>query len=85
MSIEKVLGKYERIKVNEGYAKLLINGVRVGDSRFTDNPIKSNKIYRVYDENEKFQLPEGFNPCKDSVEGDELIEELTEGLDEFFN
>lgn len=38
-----------------------------------------------YDENEKFQLPEGFNPCKDSVEGDELIEELTEGLDEFFN
>ena len=38
-----------------------------------------------YDENEKFQLPEGFNPCKDSVEGDELIEESTEGLDEFFN
>lgn len=38
-----------------------------------------------YNENEKFQLPEGFNPCKDSVEGDELIEESTEGLDEFFN
>lgn len=38
-----------------------------------------------YDENEKFQLPEGFNPCKDSVEGDELIEESTEGLDDFFN
>lgn len=38
-----------------------------------------------YDENEKFQLPEGFDPCKDSMEGDNSVEEPVEGLDELFN
>ena len=40
-----------------------------------------------YDENETFQLPEGYNPCKDDVnlEGDTHIEEPIEGLDELFN
>ena len=38
-----------------------------------------------YDENEKFQLPEGFDPCKDNMEGDNSVEEPIEGLDELFN
>ena len=40
-----------------------------------------------YDENETFQLPEGYDPCKDDVnlEGDTHIEEPKEGLDELFN
>ena len=40
-----------------------------------------------YDENETFQLPEGYDPCKDDVklEGDARIEEPIEGLDELFN
>ena len=40
-----------------------------------------------YDENETFQLPEGYDPCKDDVnlEGDTQIEEPIEGLDELFN
>ena len=40
-----------------------------------------------YDENETFQLPEGYDPCKDDVnrEGDTHREEPIEGLDELFN
>lgn len=40
-----------------------------------------------YDENETFQLPEDYDPCKDDVnlEGDTHIEEPIEGLDELFN
>ena len=40
-----------------------------------------------YDENETFQLPEGYDPCKDDVnlEGDTHIEEPIEGLYELFN
>ena len=40
-----------------------------------------------YDENETFQLPEGYDPCKDDInlEGDTNIEEPIEGLDELFN
>lgn len=41
-----------------------------------------------YDENETFQLPEDYDPCKDDVdlEGETLhIEEPIEGLDELFN
>lgn len=40
-----------------------------------------------YDENETFQLPEGYDPCKDDVnlEGDTHIEEPIKGLDELFN
>ena len=40
-----------------------------------------------YDENETFQLPEGYDPCKDDVnlEGDTHIEEPIEGLDALFN
>lgn len=37
-----------------------------------------------YDENEKFQLPDGFDPCKDN--GEDYLEPASEnGLDELFN
>lgn len=38
-----------------------------------------------YDKNEKFQLPEGFDPCKDKVEEDTDTKDSTGGLDELFN
>lgn len=38
-----------------------------------------------YDENEKFQLPEGFDPCKDTPEENTNVEEPIGGLDELFN
>lgn len=40
-----------------------------------------------YDENETFQLPEDYDPCKDDInlEGETYIEEPIEGLDELFN
>ena len=40
-----------------------------------------------YDETETFQLPEGFDPCKDDmgVDEDQMIDEPVEGLDELFN
>ena len=40
-----------------------------------------------YDETETFQLPEGFDPCKDDMGADEdqMIDEPVEGLDELFN
>ena len=40
-----------------------------------------------YDENETFQLPEGYDPCKDNVgvDGGIHVEEPIEGLDELFN
>jgi len=42
-----------------------------------------------YDESEKFDLPDGYDPCKDAViggdNGEIIEEETTTGLDEFFN
>lgn len=38
-----------------------------------------------YDKNETFQLPEGFDPCKDKVEEDTDTKDSTGGLDELFN
>ncbi len=38
-----------------------------------------------YDENETFQLPDGYDPCRDDLEGDTRSEEPIEGLDELFN
>lgn len=54
ISIEEALRKYPKMKVNEGYSKLLINGVRVGDRRLTSDNLELDKIYRVYDENSNF-------------------------------
>ena len=54
ISIEDALKSYPKLKVNEGFSKLLINGVRVMDKRLTNEKIDNNILYRVYDENDKF-------------------------------
>ena len=54
ISIEDALKSYPKLKVNEGFSKLLINGVRVMDRRLTNEKIDNNILYRVYDENDRF-------------------------------
>ena len=54
VTIEKALSKYEAITVHGKYVKLLVNGVRVADNRFTKDKIINNRLYRVYDENNNF-------------------------------
>ena len=54
ISIEDALKSYPKLKVNEGFSKLLINRVRVMDKRLTNEKIDNNILYRVYDENNKF-------------------------------
>lgn len=50
ISIEKALDKYPRLNVNERFAKLLINGVKVADKRVNNSTIEMNKLYVVYQE-----------------------------------
>lgn len=54
VTMEDALSKYEAIIVHGKYVKLLINGVRVADNRFTKDKIINNRLYRVYDENNNF-------------------------------
>ncbi len=54
VTMEEALSKYEAITVHGKYVKLLINGVRVADNRFTKDKIINNRLYRVYDENNNF-------------------------------
>lgn len=54
LSMEEALNQYEKIEVNDRYVKLLINGVRVADSRFTNYSIDLDKLYRVYDKQGNF-------------------------------
>lgn len=54
ISMEEALNQYEKININEGYSKLLINGVKVGDRRMSKDNIINDNIYRVYDENNVF-------------------------------
>jgi tRNA pseudouridine55 synthase len=54
LSIEEVLIDYPRLEATEGYAKLLINGVKLADKRvFIETP-EFNKLYRVYDDKNAF-------------------------------
>ena len=50
LSMEEALEKYDKIIVNKKYVKLLVNGVRVADGRFTKDKVINNKLYRVYDD-----------------------------------
>ena len=50
LSMEEALEKYDKIIVRGKYVNLLINGVRVGDNRFTNDKVINQKLYRVYDE-----------------------------------
>lgn len=54
LSMEEALEKYDKIIVNKKYAKLLVNGVRVADDRFTKDKVINNKLYRVYDDENNF-------------------------------
>lgn len=67
------------------------DAMRYGQGAATALPIWAKYMVKVfadktlgYDENERFQLPDGFDPCKDN--GEEYIEPASDnGLDEFFN
>ena len=50
ISIDEALAEFEKIVVTNRFAKLLVNGVNVFDSRFTKDSVTQNKLYRVYDE-----------------------------------
>ena len=52
--MEEALEKYDKIVVNKKYVKLLVNGVRVADGRFTKDKVINNKLYRVYDDENNF-------------------------------
>lgn len=54
VTMEEALSKYEAITVHGKYVRLLVNGVRVADNRFTKDDIINNRLYRVYDEDGNF-------------------------------
>lgn len=54
LSMEEALEKYDKIVVNKKYVKLLVNGVRIADGRFTKDKVINNKLYRVYDDENNF-------------------------------
>lgn len=54
ISIEDALAKYDKVVINEGFEKLLINGVRVMDRRLTSNKVQSEVLYRVYTKQNEF-------------------------------
>ncbi|MDU2489251.1 MAG: tRNA pseudouridine(55) synthase TruB [Clostridium celatum] len=54
VTMEEALSKYEAITVHGKYVRLLVNGVRVADNRFTKDDIINNTLYRVYDEDSNF-------------------------------
>lgn len=54
ISIEEALKNYPEIYLTKGYDKLIINGVRVADKRFTKSLVENDILYKVYDENKKF-------------------------------
>lgn len=54
ISIEDALKAYPKMKANSGFAKLLINGVKIMDRRLTNDKIDNNILYRVYDEKDNF-------------------------------
>lgn len=54
ISIEDALKNYPKIYIEKGYTKLIVNGVRVGDKRFTKDFVENNVLYRVYGEDKEF-------------------------------
>ncbi|MBU3107095.1 tRNA pseudouridine(55) synthase TruB [Clostridium gasigenes] len=54
ISIEEALQMYSKLTVSNDYTKLLINGVRLCDNRFTKDTVIIDKLYRVYDEDDNF-------------------------------
>jgi tRNA pseudouridine55 synthase len=54
ISIEDALDTYKKLIVLNRFSKLLINGVKVFDKRFTKDNVELGKLYRVYDESGSF-------------------------------
>ena len=54
ISIEDALKDFEKVTVGVNFTKLLVNGVKVYDKRLSKDKIINDKIYRVYDEENKF-------------------------------
>lgn len=54
ISLEEALNFYDKLVVSNKFSKLLINGVKVFDKRFTRDKVEINKLYRVYDEDGLF-------------------------------
>lgn len=54
ISIEEALNEFDKLIVKNKFTKLLINGVNVFDKRLYIEEPKIEKIYRVYDDTEKF-------------------------------
>lgn len=54
ISIEDALNSYPKVKVEKGFSKLLINGVKVYDKRACKENMPLNKLYRIYDEEDSF-------------------------------
>ena len=54
IKIEKALEMYNKLTVRNSYTKLLINGVKLSDNRFTQDRVVIDKLYRVYDEDDNF-------------------------------
>lgn len=54
ISIEDALKNYPKIYIEKGYTKLIANGIRVGDKRFTKDFVENNVLYRVYGEDKEF-------------------------------
>ncbi|CAG7840729.1 tRNA pseudouridine synthase B [Clostridium haemolyticum] len=53
MPIDDALSQYDKAIVNSKAEKLLINGVRIADKKLL-NTIELNKLYRIYNEDNKF-------------------------------
>lgn len=54
ITIDDALSSYKELIIKNSYSKLLINGVKVGDKRFTDDKVSIGELYRVYDEDRTF-------------------------------
>lgn len=54
ISIEEALSSFPKLIVSKNYDRLLINGVRVFDKRVTKEKVEENKLYRIYNEENKF-------------------------------
>ncbi|MEG0296004.1 MAG: tRNA pseudouridine(55) synthase TruB [Clostridium sp.] len=54
ISIEDALGSFEKLVINEGFEKLLINGVKLQDPRFTSQQVNEGELYRVYSSDNQF-------------------------------
>ncbi|MEQ8197010.1 MAG: tRNA pseudouridine(55) synthase TruB [Clostridiaceae bacterium] len=73
VSTEDALSAYESLFLEEGYDRLLINGVKLLDPNFTKSSFNFDNIYKVYSYERKFlglgkRCDEGFKLLKNLME-----------------